>query len=94
MTDAANERREITSITSRLDDTSAEISISDSGPGIPLDNLIKIFEPFFTTKEHGMGMGLSISRSIVEAHHGRIWAENRIGGGAVFHISLPLVRDM
>ena len=94
VTGSGNERHEITSVTLLLDDTSAQISISDSGSGIPSDKLMTIFEPFFTTKENGMGMGLSISRSIVEAHHGRIWAENRIGGGAVFHISLPLARDI
>jgi signal transduction histidine kinase len=70
---------------------SAVISISDCGPGIPADKLSHIFDPFFTTKEQGMGIGLSIARTIVLAHHGRIWAENGIDGGAVFRISLPLV---
>ena len=69
---------------------SAVISISDSGPGIPPDKLFRVFDPFFTTKEQGMGIGLSIARSIVLAHEGRIWAENQTEGGAVFHLSLPL----
>jgi len=70
--------------------SSAVISISDSGPGIPPEKLNEVFDPFFTTKKQGMGIGLSISRTIVQAHKGRIWAENQTGGGAVFHLSLPL----
>jgi signal transduction histidine kinase len=69
---------------------SAVVSISDSGPGIPADKLTQVFDPFFTTKEQGMGIGLSIARTIILAHEGRIWAENETGGGAVFHVSLPL----
>lgn len=69
---------------------SVVISISDSGPGIPADKLARVFDPFFTTKEQGMGIGLSIARSIVLAHEGRIWAENQTEGGAVFHLTLPL----
>jgi signal transduction histidine kinase len=69
---------------------SAVISISDSGPGIAPDKLTHVFDPFFTTKEQGMGIGLSIARSIILAHHGRIWAANQTEGGAVFHLSLPL----
>ena len=68
----------------------AIISICDSGPGIPQDRLNEIFDPFFTTKEQGMGIGLSIARTIVLAHSGQIWAENQSGGGAAFHLSLPL----
>ena len=68
----------------------AEVSISDSGPGIPSDGLARVFDPFFTTKEQGMGIGLSIARTIIEAHGGRIWAENLAGAGAVFRLSLPL----
>ena len=69
---------------------SAVISISDSGPGIPAEQLTQIFDPFYTTKEQGMGIGLSIARTIILAHHGQIWAENQTEGGAVFHLSLPL----
>jgi len=71
--------------------SSAVVSISDSGPGIPAEKLNKVFDPFFTTKTQGMGIGLSISRTIVQAHKGRIWAENQKEGGAVFRLSLPLV---
>jgi signal transduction histidine kinase len=73
-----------------LVDGSAQLSIADCGPGIPSDKIPHLFEPFFTTKQHGMGMGLSIARTIVEAHGGRIWAENHTGGGAIFQLSLPL----
>jgi len=76
--------------TERNGGASAEISISDSGPGIPQEKLNHIFDPFFTTKEQGMGMGLSIARTIIQAHRGRIWAENQAEGGAVFRLSLPL----
>ena len=91
MVGATNGRREVTSSTS-VDEASAKISIADSGPGVPSDKLKAIFEPFFTTKGDGMGMGLSIARTIVEAHGGRIWAENDTAGGAVFHVSLPLAK--
>jgi signal transduction histidine kinase len=90
MATTADGQRKILGSTALRDGQSAEISISDSGPGIPAENLKRIFEPFFTTKEHGMGMGLSIVRTIVEAHGGEIWAENQSGGGATFHVNLRL----
>ena len=70
--------------------SSVIVSISDFGPGIPLKRSNEIFDPFFTTKKQGMGMGLSIARTIIQVHKGRIWAENQAEGGAVFRLSLPL----
>jgi PAS domain S-box-containing protein len=67
-----------------------EISVGDTGHGIPADTLARIFDPFFTTKPNGMGIGLAVSRTIVEAHSGRLWAENRHGGGATFRFTLPI----
>jgi signal transduction histidine kinase len=67
------------------------VSVSDSGPGIPEDRLTKIFETFYTTKQQGTGLGLSIARTIVELYGGRLWAENRRDGGAMFSFTLPLV---
>jgi C4-dicarboxylate-specific signal transduction histidine kinase len=85
-----NAERVITIRTALADNTSAEVSITDSGAGIPPEKLKDLFEPFFTTKENGMGMGLAIARKIIEAHGGHIWGENRSAGGAVFRLSLPL----
>jgi C4-dicarboxylate-specific signal transduction histidine kinase len=65
------------------------ISVEDSGPGLDEKTAGRIFEPFFTTKAHGMGMGLSICRSIIEAHNGRLTVESHIGRGSVFRIGLP-----
>jgi signal transduction histidine kinase len=67
--------------------------VLDAGSGIGRDQLKEVFEPFFSTKSQGMGMGLSIARTIVETHNGLIWAENKIGGGAAFRFRLPLSRQ-
>jgi C4-dicarboxylate-specific signal transduction histidine kinase len=71
-------------------DGQAELYLSDNGAGIDADKIKDIFDPFYSTKPNGMGMGLSIVRTIVEAHNGRITAENQLGGGAVFRLRLPL----
>ena len=73
--------------------SSATITISDSGPGISSEKLAEVFDPFFTTKGEGLGIGLSIARTIIQAHKGDIWAENDPEGGAVFHLSLPLAHE-
>lgn len=69
-----------------------EITVEDNGPGIPPEKMEHLFDPFFTTKEHGMGFGLSICRTIIEAHRGKLTAENREPHGAVFRITLPIER--
>jgi len=66
------------------------IEVRDTGHGIPADHLPKVFDAFFTTKEQGVGLGLAVSRSIVEAHAGRIWAEDLAGRGATFRLALPI----
>jgi signal transduction histidine kinase len=81
--------RKITVSTAR-DGNSAEVSVSDVGTGIPTEKLKDLFEPFFTTKPQGMGMGLSIARTIVEAHGGQLLVENRASGGAIFRVRLLL----
>ena len=70
-----------------------EIAVYDSGCGIPVDKLTHIFDSFFTTKPNGMGMGLPISRTIIEAHGGRLWAENKNEGGASFRFTLPIIGE-
>ncbi len=77
-------------VTAGLDSAGmVELAVVDGGAGIPTARLGQIFEPFFTTKPDGMGMGLAISRTIIEAHRGRLWAENQDDGGAVFRCTLP-----
>jgi C4-dicarboxylate-specific signal transduction histidine kinase len=66
-----------------------DVCIADNGPGIDADDLETVFEPYFTTKPEGMGMGLSICRSIIAEHGGRLWASGSPDGGAAFHFTLP-----
>jgi signal transduction histidine kinase len=66
-----------------------EVSVADRGAGIPSADLERIFEPFVTTKSHGLGLGLSICRSIVEAHGGRLWATSNADRGATLHCEFP-----
>jgi len=93
--DEANGRDRRLSVTATLDGAKTiEIAVNDSGRGIPTDKLTHIFDPFFTTKPNGMGMGLPICRTIITAHSGRVWAENKEEGGASFRLTLPIaVKD-
>lgn len=86
-------KRELTVVTEVHGNAMARVSIVDTGPGLEAAVSERLFEPFMTTKAHGMGVGLPISRTIVEAHGGRIWTEPNPGGGAVFHFTLPLARE-
>ena len=80
--------RELTIRAWMRDEDEVQVAIMDTGTGVPAEVAGRIFEPFFSTKPHGIGMGLAICRSIVEAHDGRLWTENPPGGGAVFQFTL------
>jgi two-component system, LuxR family, sensor kinase FixL len=82
-------RRELHVQTGTAEDKMVMISVTDTGTGISDEIAAQLFQPFVTTKRHGMGMGLSISRTIIAAHGGRIWIEANPGGGTVFHLTLP-----
>src|SRR6195256_5157278 len=81
--------RELTIKSQPGDNADFLVSVSDTGVGLPVQQADQIFTPFFTTKPHGTGMGLSISRSIVESHGGRLWASDNPSCGATFHVALP-----
>lgn len=85
--------RQVRIHTARAPGVGVRVSVVDHGTGIPAHLLARIFEPFFTTRPSGMGLGLSICRSIVRAHAGRLVAENNAGAGASFHILLPVIEE-
>ncbi len=85
-------RRELKVATRLVDDAHVELSVEDTGPGLAAEVAAQLFQPFVTTKKHGMGVGLSICRTIVEAHGGKIWAESDRGKGTVFRFTLRAVR--
>jgi PAS domain S-box-containing protein len=81
--------RELTVSTAKEDGDRVRLTVRDAGAGLDLENTDRLFEPFYTTKSGGMGMGLSVSRSIIERHRGRLWAERNSGPGAAFTFSIP-----
>ena len=85
----SSERRLL--IASQWENGAVRVSVADRGSGIPEEKMQQVFERFFTTKKEGMGLGLSVCRTIIDAHRGKIWATNNAGCGATFHFSLPIV---
>jgi PAS domain S-box-containing protein len=88
---AGRKRRELAISTAMLDQETVEVAVADSGPGLTLKMREHVFDPFVSTKRHGMGLGLSICRTIVEAHGGKLRCESNGSGGAVFRFTLPAV---
>ena len=82
------QRRELVLTTKFVDSEKVEVAVADRGPGLPKEMTGELFRPFVSTKRDGMGLGLLICRSIVEAHGGRLWSEPNPGGGTIFHFSL------
>jgi PAS domain S-box-containing protein len=89
----APESRKLFLKTRRADHGAIQVAVRDRGPGIEEEKLDRVFQPFFTTKGAGLGMGLSISRSIIEAHGGRLWAENNRDKGATFFFEIPVISN-
>jgi len=90
---AGGERRELVVGTALTDEDMVEVSVADTGPGLPAEVSAQLFQPFVTTKQKGMGLGLSISRSIIDSHGGRMRAASNPGGGTVFSFTLPVAGD-
>ena len=88
-----SERRELTITTSAAENNSIEVAVSDTGPGLPDEVAKQLFKPFVTTKPDGMGVGLSICRSIIDEHGGRLWTTPNPGGGTIFCFTLPVISD-
>ena len=88
MDDSAPDDRRIT-VRVEAAGAQVEVAVSDTGHGIPADKLAQVFEPFFSSKPNGLGMGLAISRGIIEAHRWGLWAKNNEAGGATFTFTLP-----
>jgi signal transduction histidine kinase len=89
MVDVQDHPRQLLIRSEREDGDRVRVSVRDAGVGVDPQNMKKVFDAFYTTKNDGMGIGLSISRSIIETHHGRLWAEGNNGPGATFSFSLP-----
>ncbi|CAH2402055.1 Histidine kinase [Mesorhizobium ventifaucium] len=94
MDEKASPERRLEFQTAITNNSTVELSISDTGVGIPNERLAAVFDPFYTTKPAGTGLGLSIARTIIETYGGRIWAANRPEGGTVFRFDLPLAQSI
>jgi len=94
ISDMHDGKRQVTIRVSRDTNDAIEVTVSDTGKGLPMENIDRVFQPFFTTKSKGLGIGLSISRSIVEAHGGHLVAELNPAGGTLFRFTLPLKGDV
>lgn len=92
LADVADGERLLTVRARSADGAFVEVAVGDNGQGIPADEVGQLFEPFFTTKPQGMGLGLPISRTIVEAHGGKIWVENNAERGTTFRFTLPVAK--
>jgi signal transduction histidine kinase len=92
MKDVTDRAREIQVKTQLQPEGAVRLTVVDSGTGIDLAQAEKLFEPFYTTKAAGMGIGLSVSRSIIERHRGQLWAESNQGPGASLSFSIPVTR--
>ena len=89
MVDVHDRPRQLLIRTEREDGDRVRVSVRDAGVGVDPQSMNKLFDAFYTTKSDGMGIGLSVSRSIIERHHGRLWAEPNDGPGATFSFSIP-----
>jgi two-component system sensor kinase FixL len=85
-------RRELKIATALVDESHVELSVGDTGSGLAPEVAAQLFQPFVTTKKHGMGVGLSICRTIVESHGGKIWADSKQGEGTTFHFTLRTIK--
>ncbi len=92
MSGVSGRAREVIVTTRDVDAHEVQVTVEDSGTGLGPDGMQKLFDPFYTTKASGMGMGLSICRSIVQSHGGRLWATAKDGPGTLFHFALPKYR--
>jgi signal transduction histidine kinase len=90
MVDTPSDARRITIRIALIQRANVEVVVEDTGPGVPDQKIAEVFDTFYTTKEDGTGLGLSIARTIIEAYGGKIWAQNRLQGGAAFHFTMPL----
>jgi signal transduction histidine kinase len=93
MSSVGDRARELVITTRNVDPDQIQVTVEDSGEGIDPKTMSKIFDSFYTTKPSGMGMGLSICRSIIWTHNGRLWATARNSPGAMFHFTLPRYQD-